>query len=242
MKFWTGEWKAQSGENACYQQSRCLLSAIGEIIKCAMSNDVPTPINFHDPEDVNTWIEETARKRPWRPEFFNAYVEMLNKRFHHPFSILELGAGPGLLAQQILASCAIRTFVVLDFSAAMLSVARHKLEPFRERTRFVQRDFRSTNWVDGMGDYDAVVSMQAVHEVRHKQHIPALLDEIYKLLVRNGLFLFCDHYSEPDNGSKNPDLYLTREDQGQALLNARFGKVECVLDKGGMALWSATKF
>jgi cyclopropane fatty-acyl-phospholipid synthase-like methyltransferase len=93
-----------------------------------------------------------------------------------------------------------------------------------------------------MGEYDAVISMQAVHEVRHKQHIPALLAQIYGLLVQNGLFLFCDHYAEPDNRSKNPDLYLTREDQAVALLNARFRNIECVFDKGGMAFWSATKF
>jgi len=205
-------------------------------------NDVPSPIDFHDPEDAKAWIEETARKRPWRPEFFNVYVEMLNKKFHHPFSILELGAGPGLLAEQILRRCALRSFVILDFSAAMLSIASHRLEPFCERTRFVQRDFRSSKWVDGMGEYDAVISMQAVHEVRHKQHIPALLAQIYGVLVQNGLFLFCDHYLEPNKLSKNPDLYLTREDHAVALLNARFRNIECVFDKGSMALWTATKF
>lgn len=205
-------------------------------------NDVPSPIDFHDPDAVKAWIEETATKRPWRPEFFNAYVEMLNRKFHHPFSVLELGAGPGLLAQQILQRCAIHYFVVLDVSAAMLSIAGQRLEPFCERTRLVQRDFRSANWVDGMGDFDAIISMQSVHEVRHKQHIPALLAQIYGLLIPNGLFLFGDHYAEPDNPSKHPDLYLTREDQALALLNARFSNVECVLDKGGIALWSATKF
>lgn len=124
----------------------------------------------------------------------------------------------------------------------MLSIAGHRLAPFCERTRFVQRDFRSANWVDGMGEYDAVISMQAVHEVRHKQYIPALLAQIYGLVVRNGLFLFCDHYAEPDNLNKTSDLYLTRKDQGAALLNARLSNVECLFDKGGMALWSATKF
>ena len=151
----------------------------------------------------------------------------------------------GFSHEQILGRCAIRAFVVLGFSAAVLSGAGHQAGPNLrgERTRLrMRRDYRTATWVDSMGDYDAVISMQAVHEVRHKQHIPALLAQIYGLLVQNGLFLFCDHYAEPDNRSKNPDLFLTREDQAVALLNARFSNVECVLDKGGMALWSATKF
>ena len=205
------------------------------------TDDVPSPIDFHNSEHAKRWIEETAHKRPWRPEFFNLYVEALNEKFDHPIAMLELGSGPGLLAEQILRHCTVRSFDALDFSAAMLSLAYSRLEPLLERIRFVQRDFRLSEWVKGLGPYDAIVSMQAVHEVRHKRRIPALLDQVYGLLEENGLFLFCDHYLEPENPNKNVNLYLTQEEQKDALADAGFADIRCLLDKGGMTLWSATK-
>ena len=57
----------------------------------------------------------------------------------------------------------------------------------------------------------------------------------------NGLFLFCDHYSEPDMPSKDSNLYLTRDELPIALFDANFMGIECLLDKGGMALYAATK-
>ena len=204
-------------------------------------DDVPSLIDFHDPRDAEVWVEQTARNRPWRPEFFQAYVQALNARFREPFSVFELGSGPGLLAAQVLENCPVRSYVALDFSEAMHDLARQRLGRFLERVEFVQRDFRSPDWARGLGPFDAGLTMQAAHEVRHKRHVPALLEQLRRLLAANGVLLFCDHYSSAQRPANNPDLYLSRDEQPIALANAGFASIECLLDKGGMALYRAIK-
>lgn len=123
----------------------------------------------------------------------------------------------------------------------MHEMARQKLARFLESVEFVRRDFRSPDWARGLGPFDATLTMQAAHEVRHKGHIPALLEQLHRLLAANGLLLFCDHYATTERPANNPDLFLSRDQQPIALAKAGFASVECLLDKGGMALYRATK-
>jgi SAM-dependent methyltransferase len=201
-------------------------------------DEVPSPIDFHDPYAVQEWIKTTASKRPWRPDFFRKYVEALGAKFDRPFSVLELGSGPGFLAERVLECCTVSHYALVDFSAIMLTLARQRLEPFIGRIDLLQRDFRSSDWTRDLERYDAIISLQAVHEVRHKQRIPSLFGQVYELLAVQGLFLFCDHYVELDSTS---NLFLTITGHRDTLLAANFRDVQCLLDKGSMALWQAKK-
>ncbi|SMF68644.1 hypothetical protein SAMN06265365_1254 [Tistlia consotensis] len=68
--------------------------------------------------------------------------------------------------------------------------------------------------------------------------LPALFESVRACLEPGGLFLYCDHDVEAGS-SKNPELYLTREQQPEALAAAGFADVRLLLDGGGMALLSA---
>src|SRR5262245_21595360 len=105
-------------------------------------DDVPSPIDFHDPVQARAWVEDTVRRRPYRTDFFAAFVEALNRKNTCAIDVLELGSGPGHLAEQVLQRCAVRRYVALDFSAAMHDLARTRLHPFLERVEFMRRDFR----------------------------------------------------------------------------------------------------
>ena len=202
--------------------------------------DVPSPIDFHDPAQVREWEQATVRNRPSRPAFFAAMVAALNARFDGPFSVLELGSGPGHLAEQILQHCGAKTYVALDFSEAMHALARERLARFKDRVRFVTRDFRDAKWGKGLGLVDAVVTQQAAHETRHKKYLGRFLHSAGAQLPRDGLLLYCDHYAEPI-AEKHPDLYVARNAQPVALLSAGFSNVQLLHDEGGMALYSAAK-
>jgi SAM-dependent methyltransferase len=201
--------------------------------------DVPSPIDFHELARAREWEAQTITKRPWRPRFFAAFATALNVHFAREFSILELGSGPGHLAEQILRDCKVAKYAALDFSKAMHELARARLGAFLDEIDFLQRDFRSPDWTAGLTNFEAVVTMQAAHELRHKLRLPALLSQVRTCLLPGGLFLYCDHYAEAA-GAERRDLFLSQADQPAALREANFADVRTLPDASGMALLSAT--
>ncbi|MDA8092911.1 MAG: class I SAM-dependent methyltransferase [Betaproteobacteria bacterium] len=203
-----------------------------------MFTDVPSPVDFHDLQQARAWVENTVAARPWRSAFFDAFVDALNQHFRRSFSVLELGSGPGHLAGHVLERCTVAQYRAIDFSAAMHALAREHLGAAAERVLFVEKDFRSPHWFAGLAPVDAIVTMQAAHEVRHKARQPGFLAQVRRVIAEGGLFLFCDHYAEPGTG-KNPELFLTKREQADTLVRAGFQDVRMLLDFGGIALHRA---
>ena len=131
-------------------------------------------------------------------------------------------------------------YVLLDASTAMHDMARDRLLGFDARIAYFTRDFRSENWTDGLRLFDAVVTMQSVHEVRHWRHVAKLYQQIMSIIVPGGYFLMADHYVTAENG-RNPSLYFSRNEQRNTLINAGFVDVVLVIDRGDMALYRARR-
>lgn len=196
-------------------------------------DDVPTPIDFHDPEHARQWVVDTAQRRPFRPRFFAAFCAALPQ---HAIDVLELGSGPGQLAREILTHCNVRSYSALDFSAAMHALAGEHLGALAQRVTFVMRDFRDPAWTLGLGPFDAIVTMQAAHETRHKRHLVPFLARARTVLAPTGVLLYCDHFA---GGTANPALVVERDEQPAALHAAGFATVSRLYEEGGMALYSA---
>lgn len=205
------------------------------------SPDVPSPIDFHDLAQARAWVEDTVRRRPWRPRFFAAFAEAILAEDCAAPTVFELGSGPGHLAAALLGGCAIARYVAIDFSPAMHLIAKEHLGAAAERVNFCVRDFREDDWAAGLGPADAIVSNQAVHEVRHKDRQPALFASAHAALRPGGLFLICDHYWEAGVASKQVPLYLTKDEQLERLAQAGFGQLKVLHDEGGMRLISARR-
>lgn len=178
--------------------------------------------------------------RPWRDEFFDAFVREIGRgQSTDQCRVLELGSGPGFLAERILRSYTALTYVAVDFSAAMHELARQRLGALVPRAQFVERNLRDNEWSEGLGEFDFAVTHQAVHELRHKLYAPALHARVRKCLKPGGSYLVCDHFFG-EGGMSNDQLYMTVEEQRQALLISGFSQVEQVLLKGGLVLHRAT--
>jgi len=149
-----------------------------------------------------------------------------------------LGSGPGFLAQRILESIPGVEYTMLDFSPAMHELARELLGSLAQAVRQVEVDFKRTGWTTGLGSFDAVITMQAVHEVRHKKRVAGLHESVRSLLKANGRYFVCDHHIGQD-GVTNEALHMTVEEQRNALQLAGFNIVTCLLRKGGLVLHSA---
>ena len=202
--------------------------------------DVPVTEDLQSPEGATAWAAAADRRRPLRAAIRRAIAGSLGA-LPPGTRVLELGSGPGLLAEQVLGQCpAIASYTLFDFSEPMLTMSRRRAEAFAA-ARFVLGDFRSDDWTrHAPGPYDAVVSMQAVHEVRHKRHVPRLYERIREILAPGGLFLVCDRTPD-DDSPRSTALFLTEAEQVRALSDAGFEDVRLLMAGDALAFCSCRK-
>lgn len=200
--------------------------------------DVPSPIDLCDPGDARAW-ERTAQVRPGRADMFQAIGRELVGFGKANLSVLELGSGPGFLAAYILDVLHEAQLTLLDFSAPMHELARARLGARAKRVTFVERSFKESGWSHGLGPYDAVVTNQAAHELRHKRYAPGLHAAVKAILRPGGTYLVSDHFFG-DGGLQNDQLYMTVAEHREALLSAGFSDVQQVGTAGSLVMHRAT--
>jgi SAM-dependent methyltransferase len=197
--------------------------------------DAPSPIDLRSMEDARRWAESAMAKRPWRTEFFDKIAQEIPPR---DVNVLELGSGPGFLAERLLQNSTIIEYVALDSSTAMHILARTRLGAAAARVRFVEMDFRLEGWTQGLPLFDAVVTIQTVHELRHKRHAPTLYAAVRNVLRPNGIFLICDHFVG-EGGMSNGELFMRPEEHVSALKAGGFASV-VLMQLRGLILFKAT--
>src|SRR6185436_12546160 len=98
--------------------------------------DIPYVDDWQSAANVAEWIDASDRKRPWRTLFRERIAERVGA-LQSDARILELGSGPGFLAECVLERCPnVSSYTLLDFSPYMLSASRERLSRFAA-ARFV---------------------------------------------------------------------------------------------------------
>lgn len=202
--------------------------------------DVPYSEDLQDPEGARAWVDSADLKRPERAHMRTLIVARL-QALARTGRVLELGSGPGLLAEHALRECAeLAGYTLFDFSEPMLQMSRDRVDRF-PTAAFVLGDFRQEDWTSRTGGpYDAIVSMQAVHEVRHKRHVPRLYRQIHGVLATPGLFLIADRLPL-DDSPRSTSLFMTENEQLDALTGAGFTKVRVLMSSDALVLCEGRK-
>ena len=202
--------------------------------------DVPYSEDLQSVDGARAWAETADAKRPERIRIRAAILDQLGA-LPAGARILELGSGPGLLAADILQHRPdLAEYTLFDFSEPMLEMSRMRVGRFAA-ARYVLGDFRSEEWAGRLGaPYHAVVSLQAVHEVRHKQRVPRLYRQIRDLLVPGGLLLVSDRLPL-DETERSRALFMTGPEQRSALAASGFERVEMVIATDALALYRCEK-
>jgi SAM-dependent methyltransferase len=203
--------------------------------------DVPYGEDFHDPAVAAAWAEGVMRKRPWRTTIFEHFVAIVCASTVAKPRVLELGSGPGFLAEQLLTRCpAIAHYTLLDFSEPMLEQSRRRLDRFQDRTEFLRADFKTDSWPSLVrSPVDFVVSLQAVHELRHKRHAARLYAQLAPLLGPSAEVLICDHLPAGAHTPRHTVLYMSTEEKLEALTGAGLIDAKLVWCEHDMALYRA---
>lgn len=194
------------------------------------TRDVPPGVDFQDAQQVAEWVAACEVDKPWRVPMRQRFAELV-AALPNGARVLEIGAGPGLLAEAVLASCPnVRSYTLLDFSSHMLELSKRRLAGF-VNAEFIRADFKKADWTQALAaPYTAVLAMQAVHEIRHKRHVPGLYRQLHALLAPRGLLAVCDGVPRAPESSFHRYLYMTRDEQLDAFAKAGFDEVSLDLE------------
>src|ERR1044071_8068633 len=192
------------------------------------------PHDYFDKSYVTEWERPASDKRPFRAQFFNAFaaeVATLDKP-----RVFDLGSGPGFLAEHILTHCDVAAYHLFHFSPHMLALSRARLSRFTDRVHFHEGSFLDENWWQSLpGPFDAIVSLQAVHEVRDARRIPRLYAELKLILSENVMMLVADQVNDEQ---KQEEHFLTAAGHENALRAAGLKQVRQVYRGGDLGLFA----
>lgn len=130
---------------------------------------------------------------PGAREQFEVLRSLLSALPREPDRFMDLGCGDGLLAAAVLDTFPRARGLLVDFSEAMLDIARGRLAGKGE-LEFALADFGDPRWVarTRAGAYGLVVSGYAIHhqDNRRKREVYA---ELLRALAPGGLFVHIEH-------------------------------------------------
>lgn len=111
--------------------------------------------------------------------------------------MLDLGVGPGLIAQQILEALPQTNLIGLDSSPAMIELATRRLSGLRGRTQLDIVDLGDPAWTERVGQpVDAAVSVQTLHNLAPDRNRGALLAAA-TVIRQGGVLIIADRFSVP---------------------------------------------
>lgn len=154
---------------------------------------------FHDEAFAVGWAERFTPTVP-RLRLFDTIIEQVRGSSAATGRVVELGVGPGFLAERVLACLPTMQYIAVDFSEAFLSIAQQRLAQYAGRVKFVQADLLSSRWpgvvqdvvvreaVDG-GAVGACVSTWALHDLGDPDATFQVYRDCAELLAGGGVFL-----------------------------------------------------
>ena len=204
--------------------------------------EVPSDHDFFDAAYVKHWSDSIIRYRPERKKLFKAFAAEAARMKKSESSVFELGCGPGFLAEALLENCDIARYTLLDFSPEMLNLSRSRLAKFKDGVVFIQADFKKENWTEAVAaGFDLIVSLQAVHELRHASRIPTLYSQLYELLVPGGKILICDHVNSAARSAHRAAHFMTVKEHLATFREVGFVNPREILPAADLSLMAAKR-
>lgn len=102
-----------------------------------------------------------CRSAPWRSVARRVVLPWALQGAHPVGDVLEIGAGSGAMAAELLATHPDIRMTVTDFDAEMVTAAEHRLAPFADRTTTRQADATALPFDDD--SFDLVLSWIMLH-------------------------------------------------------------------------------
>ena len=152
---------------------------------------------FHDKEFVTGWANRFV-PTPERLELFDAILSELRSQIPPNGCVVELGLGPGYLADHLLKTMPGIQYYGVDFSSPMLDIARQRLKPHASRVAYIQADLVKDHWwTDLPTSVNAIVSTWALHDLGNQENVEIVYKSCAQILQDGGVLLNGD-FIKPD--------------------------------------------
>jgi len=153
--------------------------------------------HFHDFKTAEEWAKKFSPS-PARMDLFETMLQSIRQLEANDFHIVELGIGPGFLAEFLLSRLENITYEGIDCSAPMRQIAAKRLEKFKNRITFTAADLTDPNWIKEVSQSPkVVVTTWALHDLFTQDNIHSVYQNTYQLLESGGIFLNGD-FIKPD--------------------------------------------
>ncbi len=194
---------------------------------------ITDPLRQHDwnsEEYVEDWAQRQMRNETLRARQFALMASLVPFENEAAFRFMDVGCGYGALSKYLLETFPRATAVCHDGSAAMAKLGGERMKELQGRFEYVISDFSKKDWsrVAG-GEFDVVVSCNAIHNVRVGETIKAVYEEIFGRVRSGGRFFNLDRGS------------ATMEDQLAWFKSAGFQDVTCHQKSSGLSLYGGSK-
>jgi SAM-dependent methyltransferase len=183
---------------------------------------------FHDEEFARGWAQRFV-PTPDRISLFNTILSELKAFIPNKGRVVELGIGPGYLAKYLLEAMSAVEYHGIDFSRAMIDIARNRLSNYSERITYTQVDLVQDDW-ENMVDkpINAIVSTWALHDLGSQENVNTVYEKSSNALGNKGILLNGD-FIRPNGTTHEFEagrFEITRH--LELLRNAGFEKAECL--------------
>jgi SAM-dependent methyltransferase len=165
------------------------------VVKPAAEHD------WHSPGYVDDWIERDVTRDNARRPLLQQMLSLAPFAPEAEINVLDVGAGYGLVSEQVLRMFPRAHLTLQDYSAPMFEHARRRLRLHDSQLTYVLSDLSDPGWTGELEPpFDLIVSGLAIHNLRAQSVMQACYRSIYGLLRPTGIFLDYDLFGLIEGG------------------------------------------
>jgi SAM-dependent methyltransferase len=188
--------------------------------------------DWHSREYVDEWIDRDVTRDNVRRPLLQQMLTLAPFAPDAEINVLDVGAGYGLVSEQVLRIFPHARMTLQDYSVPMFEHARSRLRLHSSQISYVLADLRDPGWTGELqAPFDLIVSGLAIHNLREQSLMQACYRSIYGLLRRTGIFLDYDLFGLVEGGAGTHRRWL------QA---AGFERTECTWEDPPLGIIAAS--
>lgn len=187
--------------------------------------------DWHSRAYVDHWIDSDITRDNVRRPLLQQMLTIAPFAPDAEISVLDVGAGYGIVSEQVLRLFPHTRLTLQDYSEPMFEHARSRLRLHERQITYVLSDLREPRWTEGLqSPFDLIVSGLAIHNLRAEYLIQACYGCIYELLRPTGIFLDYDLFGLVEGGVDTHRKWMHE---------AGFERTECTWQELPLAILAA---